>query len=66
LGIANGALRDATFAKVLSERAAHAASGATPVAAFAGYFSILQRQMVLRQPLPQARRQQQLLVAITA
>jgi hypothetical protein len=48
LGVANGVLREATFAKVLSERAAHAASGATAVAAFAGYFSILQR----RWPIP--------------
>lgn len=48
LGVANGVLREATFAKVIGERAAHAASGATAVAAFAGYFSVLQR----RWPIP--------------
>lgn len=48
IGIANGVLREATFARVLSPRAAHAASGATAIAAFAGYFSILER----RWPIP--------------
>jgi hypothetical protein len=48
IGVANGVLREATFAKLLSERAAHAASGATAVLAFAGYFSVLQR----RWPIP--------------
>jgi hypothetical protein len=48
IGIANGVLREATFAKVLSPRAAHTASGATAIAAFAGYFSILER----RWPIP--------------
>ena len=48
IGVANGVLREATFAKLLSDRAAHAASGATAVAAFAGYFSLLQR----RWPIP--------------
>jgi hypothetical protein len=48
VGVANGVLREATFAKVLSERWAHAASGATAVMAFAGYFSALQR----RWPIP--------------
>ncbi len=48
IGVANGVLREATFAKLLSERAAHAASGATAVTAFAGYFSALQR----RWPIP--------------
>jgi hypothetical protein len=48
LGVANGVLREATFAKALSEREAHAASGATALAAFAGYFSVLQR----RWPIP--------------
>jgi len=47
----NGVLREATFAKVLSPRAAHPASGATAIAAFAGYFSILQR----RWPIPTTR-----------
>ena len=51
LGVANGVLREATFAKVMCERAAHAASGATAVAAFAGYFSVLQR----RWPIPTSR-----------
>jgi hypothetical protein len=48
IGVANGVLREATFAKVLSRRAAHAASGATAIAAFAAYFSILER----RWPIP--------------
>ena len=48
IGVANGVLREATFAKVLSGRGAHAASGATAVMAFAGYFSALQR----RWPIP--------------
>jgi hypothetical protein len=48
IGVANGVLREATFAKVLSKRVAHAASGATAVMAFAGYFSALQR----RWPIP--------------
>jgi hypothetical protein len=43
IGVANGVLREATFAKLLGERAAHVASGATAVMAFAGYFSALQR-----------------------
>jgi len=41
IGVANGVLREATFAKALGEREAHAASGATAIAAFAGYFSAL-------------------------
>jgi hypothetical protein len=48
IGVANGVLREATFARVLGERAAHAASGATAIAAFAGYYSALQR----RWPIP--------------
>ena len=48
LGVANGVLREATFARVLDERAAHAASGATAIAAFSAYFSALER----RWPIP--------------
>jgi hypothetical protein len=48
IGVANGAAREATFARVLDERAAHAASGATAAAAFAGYFAALQRRWPLR------------------
>jgi hypothetical protein len=48
IGVANGVLREATFAKLLSDRAAHATSGATAVMAFGGYFSALQR----RWPIP--------------
>src|SRR5438045_1860054 len=48
IGVANGVLREATFGRVLGQRAAHAASGATAVAAFAGYFSALER----RWPIP--------------
>ncbi|MDX6675527.1 MAG: hypothetical protein QOH11_2945 [Solirubrobacteraceae bacterium] len=44
IGVANGVLREATFARLLGERAAHAASAATGIAAFAGYFSVLQRK----------------------
>ena len=51
IGVANGVLREATFAKVVSQRAAHVASGATAIAAFAGYFSLLQR----RWPIPTTR-----------
>jgi hypothetical protein len=51
IGVANGVLREATVGRVLSERAAHAASGATAVAAFGGYFSVLQR----RWPIPSTR-----------
>ena len=48
IGVANGVAREATFARVLDERGAHAASGATAVVAFAGYFAALQR----RWPIP--------------
>jgi hypothetical protein len=51
IGVANGVLREATFGRVLGPRAAHAASGATAIAAFAGYFSLLQR----RWPIPTMR-----------
>jgi hypothetical protein len=51
LGVANGILREATFAKVLGERGAHAASGATAIALFAGYFRYLER----RWPIPTTR-----------
>ena len=51
IGVANGVVREATFGKVLGPRAAHAASGATAIGAFAGYFSLLQR----RWPIPSTR-----------
>jgi hypothetical protein len=51
IGVANGVAREATFARVLGERSAHAASGATAVAAFAGYFTVLER----RWPIPSRR-----------
>jgi hypothetical protein len=48
IGVANGVVRQATFAKIVDDRAAHAASGATAIGAFAAYFSRLQR----RWPIP--------------
>jgi hypothetical protein len=48
IGVANGVIRQATFAKIVDDRAAHAASGATAIGAFAAYFSRLQR----RWPIP--------------
>lgn len=51
IGVANGIAREATFARVLGERSGHAASGATAVAAFAGYFTALER----RWPIPSQR-----------
>ena len=48
IGVGNGVLREVTFARVLGPRAAHAASGATAIAAFAGCFSVLER----RWPIP--------------
>jgi len=48
IGVGNGVLREAVLAKVLSPRSAHAASSATAIAAFATYFSVLER----RWPIP--------------
>jgi hypothetical protein len=51
IGVGNGVLREATYARRLGERAGHNVSGATGVAAFAAYFQWLQR----RWPLPSRR-----------
>jgi hypothetical protein len=51
IGVANGVTREATVAKRLPERTAHNVSTATAIAAFAGYFRLLDR----RWPLPAAR-----------
>jgi hypothetical protein len=48
IGVANGVLREATYGRVVGQRAGHAASGVTAIAAFAGYFSLLER----RWPIP--------------
>lgn len=48
IGVANGVLRAATYAKALGERAGHQVSGATAMAGFAAYFSWLQRRWPLR------------------
>jgi hypothetical protein len=49
IGVANGVAREATYAKRTSEQAAHQISGATAIAAFAGYFWILQRRWPLNE-----------------
>ena len=51
IGVANGVAREITVAKRLPERTAHNVSSATALAAFAGYFQLLDR----RWPLPTAR-----------
>jgi hypothetical protein len=51
IGVANGALREATYGKSLSTRAAHQVSGLTAVAGFATYFWALER----RRPIATAR-----------
>jgi hypothetical protein len=48
IGVANGAAREATYAKRLPEQTAHNLSSATGVAALAGYFWVLQRRCPLR------------------
>ena len=48
IGVANGILRETTFGRRLSERAAHQLSTATAIGAFAGYFAALQRRWPLR------------------
>jgi hypothetical protein len=50
IGVGNGIAREATYGKVLGERAAHQVSTATAIAAFAAYFNLLQRRF----PLPSA------------
>ena len=44
IGVANGILREATFAKRLSEMSAHQASTVTAIAGLAAYFSFLERR----------------------
>ena len=41
IGVANGVLREATYGRRVSERAAHQLSGVTAIAAFGFYFSAL-------------------------
>jgi hypothetical protein len=48
IGVANGVLREVTYGRRMSERAAHQLSGVTAVAAFAGYFSALDARWPLR------------------
>ena len=48
IGVANGILREATYAKAVGERAGHQISGVTAVAGFTAYFSWLQRRWPLR------------------
>jgi hypothetical protein len=48
IGVANGAIREATFAQRVSEQTAHQLSAVTGVAAFGGYFWALQRRWPLR------------------
>ena len=48
IGVGNGIAREATFGRSLAEHRAHQLSCATGIAAFAAYFSALQR----RWPLP--------------
>ena len=48
IGVANGIAREATYGRVLGERAAHNASGAVGIAAFAAYFRVLQRRWPIR------------------
>jgi hypothetical protein len=48
IGVANGVLREATYGRRVSERAAHQLSGVTAAAAFAAYFSALQGRWPLR------------------
>ena len=47
IGVVNGSLREATYAKRLGERAGHNVSGLTAIAAFAAYFAWLQRRRPL-------------------
>ncbi len=47
IGVANGALRELTYGKKVSENTAHQVSGLTGVAAFAVYFRALHRRWPL-------------------
>jgi hypothetical protein len=47
IGVVNGIAREATYGKLLSERSGHNVSGATGIAAFAGYFWVLNRRWPL-------------------
>jgi hypothetical protein len=47
IGVANGVGREATFARCFGERTAHNLSALTGIAAFASYFSFLQRRWPL-------------------
>lgn len=48
IGVANGVLRQATYAKRLGEMPAHQVSTATAITAFAVYFAWLQRRWPIR------------------
>jgi hypothetical protein len=48
IGVANGVVRETTFGKRAGETAAHQISVLTAIAAFAGYFSMLQRRWPIR------------------
>jgi hypothetical protein len=47
IGVGNGVLREAAYARRLGERAGHNLSGATAIAAFGAYFWWLQRRWPL-------------------
>ena len=47
IGIGNGVARQVTFARRVDERTAHQLSALTAIAAFAGYFTLLQRRWPL-------------------
>lgn len=47
IGVGNGAVRDATYGKRLSEYAAHQVSVVTAILAFGSYFNVLQRRWPL-------------------
>jgi hypothetical protein len=48
IGVANGVVRQAIYAKRLGERPAHQVSTATALAAFAAYFAWLERRSPIR------------------
>ena len=48
IGVANGVLRQATYAKRLGELPAHQVSTATAIVAFAAYFTWLERRWPIR------------------
>ena len=48
IGVANGVAREATYGRLVGERAAHQISGATAIAAFGAWFAALQRRRPLR------------------